>query len=146
MLIVPEGDALVIEAKVAPQDIDHVRQGQLAFIRFTAFDQNTTPEFQGKVTRVSADLTKDAQTGVSYYVVRLALIDGAQANIPKTTTPATTVPDVAATVANRQSRGSHLALIPGMPAEVHIRTGERTAVSYFLKPLRDQIARAFTER
>jgi len=61
MLIVPEADALIIEAKVAPQDIDHVRVGQPAFIRFTAFNQRTTPEFNGVVSRVSADLTKEPQ-------------------------------------------------------------------------------------
>ena len=73
MLIIPEHDALVVEAKVAPQDIDHVRPGQPAYIRFTAFDQRTTPEFEGQVTRVSADLTKDQQTGAAYYVARLTL-------------------------------------------------------------------------
>jgi len=124
MLIIPEHDALVVEAKVAPQDIDHVRPGQPAYIRFTAFDQRATPEFEGKVTRISADLTKDQQTGVGSYVARLSLnpvkAGGADA--------------------------TRLRLVPGMPAEVHIRTGERTALSYFLKPFRDQFARAFTER
>jgi HlyD family secretion protein len=124
MLIIPEQDALVVEAKVAPQDIDHVRPGQPAYIRFTAFDQRTTPEFEGQVTRVSADSSKDEKTGMSYYVARLTL------------NPA------GATGAD----ASRLRLVPGMPAEVHIRTGERTALSYFLKPLRDQFARAFTER
>jgi len=124
MLIIPEHDALVVEAKVAPQDIDHVRPGQPAYIRFTAFDQRTTPEFEGQVTRVSADLTKDQQTGAAYYVARLTLNPSGATG----------------------SDASRLRLVPGMPAEVHIRTGERTALSYFLKPLRDQFARAFTER
>jgi HlyD family secretion protein len=124
MLIIPEQDALVVEAKVAPQDIDHVRPGQPAYIRFTAFDQRTTPEFEGQVTRISADLTKDQQTGVTYYVARLTL------------NPA----------GAESGDASRLRLMPGMPAEVHIRTVERTALSYFLKPLRDQFARAFTER
>jgi HlyD family secretion protein len=126
MLIVPEQDALVVEAKIAPQDIDNVRQGQAAFIRFTAFDQRTTPEFEAKVTRVAADLTTEQHTGASYYVARLAL-EGA-ANGGKGAGP------------------EGLSLVPGMPAEVHIRTGDRTAMSYFLKPLRDQFARAFIER
>jgi HlyD family secretion protein len=126
MMIVPEQDALVVEAKIAPRDIDNVRQGQPAFIRFTAFDQRTTPEFEAKVTRVAADLTTDPQTGASYYVARLALgtaLDSSKAAVR-----------------------DGLALVPGMPAEVHIRTGDRTAMSYFLKPLADQFARAFIER
>ena len=73
MLIVPEGDALVIEAKIAPQDIDHVRPGQQAFVRFTAFNQRTTPEFRGEVLRVAADLTKEAQTNQAYFLSRIAL-------------------------------------------------------------------------
>lgn len=124
MLIVPEQDALVVEAKVAPQDIDNVRIGQHAFIRFTAFDQRTTPEFEAHVTLVSADLTTEQQTGASYYVARLSL------------STETTV----------SGKRIDLSLVPGMPAEVHIRTGERTAMSYFLKPLSDQFARAFIER
>ena len=124
MLIVPENDALVIEAKIPPQDIDNVREGQLAFVRFTAFDQRTTPEFEAKVTRVSADLTTDQRTGTSYFVARLAL------------STETTV----------SGKRIDLSLVPGMPAEIHIRTGERTAMSYFLKPLSDQFARAFTEQ
>lgn len=124
MLIVPEDDALVIEAKIAPQDIDHVRVGQKAFIRFPAFDMRTTPEFEGVVTRVAADLTKDQQTGGAFYVARLALKE-----------------DVRAAGASPQLDR----LLPGMPAEAYIRTAERTALSYFLKPLRDQMARAFIE-
>jgi HlyD family secretion protein len=122
MLIVPDHDALVLEAKIPPQEIDHVHSGQAAFIRFTAFDQKTTPEFQGQVTRISADLTKEPETGKSYYLARLALRHESGEEVRKFT------------------------LLPGMPAEVHIRTGERTALSYFLKPLSDQFARAFAER
>jgi HlyD family secretion protein len=141
MLIVPEHDALVVEAKIAPQDIDHVRAGQPAFIRFTAFDQRTTPEFDAQVTRVAADLTKDQQTGAAYFVARLSL----------TRRAGEADGDVmdAHGVAGRQPEGGAgkgFALVPGMPAEVHIRTSERTALSYFLKPLTDQVARAFTER
>jgi HlyD family secretion protein len=128
MELVPESDALVIEAKIAPQDIDQVRQGQPAFIRFSAFDQRSTPEFEATVTRVAADLTTDTHTGVNYYVARLHLKDAG----------------VAGHRAGAKIDGK--TLIPGMPAEVHIRTEERTALSYFLKPLSDQIARAFVER
>lgn len=127
MLIVPDDDALVIEARVAPQDIDQVHAGAPAFIRFSAFDRRSTPEFEGVVTRVSADLVKEPQTGATYYLTRLALADWGSAR-----------PD--------GRRPPELRLVPGMPADIHIRTGERTALSYFLKPLRDQFARAFTER
>jgi HlyD family secretion protein len=122
MLIVPEGDALVIEAKVAPQDIDHVGVGQAAFIRFTAFNQRTTPEFRGEVSRVAADLTREQQTGLAHFVTRIAL---SQAELQRLGT---------------------LKLKPGMPAEIQIRTTERTALSYLMKPLTDQIERAFRER
>jgi HlyD family secretion protein len=130
MLIVPELDALVVEARIAPQDIDHVRAGQPAFIRFTAFDQRTTPEFQARVTRISADLTKEPETGNAYFVARLAL----------NRTP------VDLENGGGDGNDANFTLVPGMPAEVHIRTGERTALSYFLKPLGDQFIRAFTER
>lgn len=122
MLIVPEGDALVIEARIAPQDIDHVHVGQPAFVRFTAFNQRTTPEFKGTVTRVSADLTKDTQANQVYFVARIALTEG------------------------EAERMGKLKLIPGMPAEIYIKTTDRTAMSYLMKPLTDQIAKAFIER
>jgi len=122
MLIVPEGDGLVIEARIAPRDIDHVRTGQAAFIRLPAFNQRTTPEFNGVVDRVAADLTKDPQTNQSYYMARIALPEA----------------DL--------KRVNSLKLLPGMPAEVHVRTGERTLLSYLTKPLTDQISRAFAEQ
>lgn len=122
MLIVPGGDALVIEAKVAPQDIDQVRLDQPAFVRFSTFNARTTPELKGRVSRVGADLTRDLQLNQAYYVIRIALADDELRRL-----------------------GEHR-LLPGMPAEVHIQTTERTALSYLIKPLSDQIARAFTER
>ncbi len=105
MLVVPEGDTLVIEAKIAPQDIDHVHVGQSAYIRFTAFNQRTTPEFQGVVSRISADLSKDPQTSQTYYIARV-------------------------TMDTETLRRGGFRLVPGMPAEVYIRTTERTALSY----------------
>ena len=122
MLIVPEGDKLVVDARVAPQDIDQVREGQKAYVRFPAFNQRTTPETAAYVQRVSPDLTKDAQTNVSYYVARLELR------------------------AEDLAKLGDLELVPGMPAEVQVRTSDRTALSYLVKPLADQIARAFKER
>jgi HlyD family secretion protein len=121
MLIVPEGDTLVLEAKIAPQDIDHIALGQPAVIRLSAFNQRTTPEVNGRVSFVSADLTKEQQTNSTYYVARISIEDDL-------------------------TRLTGIKLLPGMPAEVHLQTGERTALSYMLKPLRDQFARAFKEK
>jgi HlyD family secretion protein len=121
MMIVPDGDALVVEARIAPQDIDHVHIGQEAFIRFPAFNQRKTPEFRATVARLSADATKDAQTGQSYFLARLVLGE-----------------------TERQKLGSMI-LVPGMPAEAHIQTEARSALSYFIKPLEDQISKAFRE-
>jgi HlyD family secretion protein len=122
MLIVPEADALTAEAKLAPQDIDQVRSGQSAVLRFSTFNQRTTPELNGTVSRVSADLTTDQRTGTSYYTVRIA--------IPE----------------DEVARLGGLKLLPGMPLETFIQTGERTILSYLTKPFTDQAARAFKGR
>ncbi|MFN3482787.1 MAG: HlyD family type I secretion periplasmic adaptor subunit, partial [Rhabdaerophilum calidifontis] len=121
MLVVPRADAMTIEAQIAPQDIDQVTRGQLAMVRLSAFSQRTTPELAGRVMLVAADLTRNPQNGAAYYIARIELPE------------------------SELSRLQGLRLVPGMPAEVHIQTGERTALSYFLKPLSDQIARAFKE-
>ncbi|WP_428697587.1 HlyD family type I secretion periplasmic adaptor subunit [Stappia sp.] len=121
MLIVPDRDTLAVEARIAPQDIDQIHIGQHAVLRLSAFNQRTTPELAGKVTRIAADLTHEERTGLSYYLVRISV---APAEI---------------------ARLGVLELVPGMPAEAFISTGERTALSYLLKPLSDQIARTFRE-
>ncbi|NTF17207.1 HlyD family type I secretion periplasmic adaptor subunit [Agrobacterium rubi] len=121
MLIVPDEDSLTLEVGIQPKDIDHVHVGQKALVRLSAFNQRTTPELNGTVSRVGADLTKDDRTGSAHYVVRISL--------------------PAAEIAKIQG----LQLIPGMPAEAFIATGERPALSYLLKPLSDQISRAFRE-
>ena len=122
MLIVPESDTLVVEAKVAPQDIDQVTMGQAAYVRFPAFNQRVTPELVGEVSRLAADLTKDTQTGVSYFITRVSF-----------------TPD-------ELKKLHDLRLKSGMPAEVHIQIGSRTPLSYLVKPMSDQFARAFKER
>jgi HlyD family secretion protein len=121
MLIVPEKDNLVVDTMIAPSSIDDVKPGQKVSIRFPAFDRTTTPECQGTVQRVSADLIKDPQRQLSYFVAR-ATLDDKKACLEDTKT-----------------------LQPGMPAEVHIQTGERNVWSYVMKPLSDQISRAFRE-
>jgi len=119
MLIVPQADDMAIEVRVAPQDIDQIRIGQDAVLRLSAFNQRTTPEITGRVSRVAADLIQDQKTGVSYYTARVA------------TSP------------EELARLDGLTLVPGMPVEAFIQTGERTALSYLAKPLSDQMSRAF---
>jgi multidrug efflux pump subunit AcrA (membrane-fusion protein) len=121
MLIVPGTDGLVIDARISPVSIDDVAPGQPVSIRFSAFDANTTPICDGTVQRVSADLLKDPQTQISYFVARVKLED------------------------RKACLNETKRLLPGMPAEVHIQTGERNVWSYVMKPLTDQMARAFTE-
>ncbi len=122
MLIVPAADKLIVEAKVQPQDIDQVRVGQAAVLRFSAFSSRTTPELNGVVTVVSADVSQDQRTGASYYTVRIAVSPGEIARL------------------------EGLKLVPGMPVETFIQTTIRTVVSYFVRPLQDQLAKTFREK
>jgi HlyD family secretion protein len=122
MLIVPEADTLLVEAKVDPKDIDKVQFGQAVLLRFSAFDIRTTPEINGTVSRVAADTSTDQRTGQTYYVVRISM-----------------APDQIA-------RLGDVRLTPGMPVEAFIQTGQRTMLSYLIKPLHDQFMRAFRER
>jgi HlyD family secretion protein len=121
MAIVPDLDELVIDAHVRPEDIDQVNIGQMAQVRFPAFDQRTTPEVEGEVIQVAADLSRASEDTAPYYAVRLRL--GPE--------------QVKLLGANK--------LRPGMPAEAFIQTNERTPLSYFLQPLTDQIAHTFRE-
>ncbi|NGO66305.1 HlyD family type I secretion periplasmic adaptor subunit [Rhizobium daejeonense] len=121
MLIVPEGDDLALEIRIQPRDIDQVHPGQKAVLRLSAFSQRTTPEIKAHVGRIAADLSTDEKSGLSYYLVRL-----------------TVEPE-------ELQKLDGLTLVPGMPAEAMIRTGDRTALSYLIKPIEDQIKRAFRE-
>jgi HlyD family secretion protein len=121
MLIVPEADSLSVEAKVNPQDIEQVKLDQRTVLRFSAFNAATTPEINGQVSRISADVSSDQRTGQSFYTIRIAIN-----------------PD------ELSRQGSKL--VPGMPVECFIQTGERTVISYLLKPFRDQLKRTFRER
>ncbi|MFZ5671812.1 MAG: HlyD family type I secretion periplasmic adaptor subunit [Pseudomonadota bacterium] len=121
MAIVPELDELVIDTQVRPEDIDQVDLGQTAQVRFPAFDQRTTPEVNGEVVRVAADLTRISADSLPFYAVRIRL--GSE---------------------QIKLLGVHKLKV-GMPAEAFIRTRERTPLSYFLQPLTDQIAHTFRE-
>ena len=122
MLIVPDADTLMVEVKIAPQDIDQLYLDQVATLRFTAFNARTTPEIDGKVNLISADITQDQKTGISYYLARITL------NVSEIT------------------RLGDVKLIPGMPVVAFIKTSERTMLSYLTKPLRDQAEKAFKEK
>jgi HlyD family secretion protein len=122
MLIVPEADNLAVEAKANPQDIDQLRLGQTAMLRFTNFNQRTTPEIFGTLTRISADASVDQRTGMSFYTLRIGLL-----------------PDQVAQLGD-------VKLVPGMPVETFMQTGDRTVISYLAKPFVDQIKRAFREK
>jgi HlyD family secretion protein len=121
MLIVPNADKLTVEARVNPQDIDKVQLGQTAALRFSAFNARTTPEIFGTVSRISADTTTDQRTNQSYYTIRIAM-----------------PPD-------QVTRLGDVKLVPGMLVETFVQTGDRTVISYLMKPLSDQINRAFRE-
>jgi HlyD family secretion protein len=121
MQIVPDSDSLTVEAKIAPSDIDQLWPGQPVSLRFSAFNQRTTPQINGTLERTSPDITTDERTGMSYYTARIS----------------TTHDEIA--------RLGDIKLVPGMPVESFIKTKERTVMSYLVKPLSDQIARAFRE-
>ena len=105
MLVVPASDKLIVEAKVQPQDIDQLRVGQAAVMRFTNFNSRTTPEVNGEISVVSGDVTQDQRSGATYYTVRIS------------------VPP------EEIARLGQVKLTPGMPVEVFIQTNMRTVVS-----------------
>jgi HlyD family secretion protein len=121
MMIAPEDDELVLEAEVSPQSIDKLQTGQLAHVRFPAFDARLTPELTAEVTQVAADVTRPAENRPPYYAVRLRIATGELAKL----------------------EGKRLK--PGMPAEAFIQTAARSPLSYLLRPLLDQINHAMRE-
>ncbi len=122
--IVPQGEQLVVEAHVQVTDIDKVLPGLKADVRFSAFHSRTTPVLEGRVLNVSADRLVDRATNMPYYLARIQ------------------VPDTE--LQKLKERG--LELLPGMPAEVIIKTGERTFLQYLLQPALDSAARSFREK
>ncbi len=122
MEIVPDAEDLQVEARLQPKDIDQVRFGQPAFVRFSAFNQRVTPQLTGTVSYVSADTSHDPQTSAPYFTVRVVLSD------------------------QERRRLAGQQLVPGMPAEVFMQTRSRTMMSYLFKPIADQMRRAFVEQ
>ncbi len=121
MTIVPTGQPLIVEARVATTDRDQLYAGQRTRIRLPGLNQRTTPEIAGTVFRVPESATLDPQTGAHYYLIGIRMTD-----------------------ADLTALGS-IRLVPGMPTEALIATGERTLASFLLKPLLDQMERALRE-
>ncbi len=122
LYIVPQDRPLVIAARVEPIHIDQILVGQEVNLRFSALDQRTTPELTGQVMLVSADAFEDEGTGMTFYRAEIMLAPGEVDRL-----------------------GEDVALIPGMPVEAYIRTGDRSPLVYLTKPLMDYFNRAFRE-
>ncbi|MEN8836990.1 MAG: HlyD family type I secretion periplasmic adaptor subunit [Celeribacter marinus] len=122
LYIVPQDRPLVISARISPTHIDQVYPGQSVRLRFTTFDQRRTPELIGTLTRISADAFTDDMSGATFYLAEISLSDAQKQRLPA---------------------GSEL--LPGMPVEAFMSTGERTPLAYLTKPLTDYFNRAFRE-
>ena len=120
--IVPEKAVLKVEARISPVDIDQVREGYNARVRLSAFNRNTTPELPATVVMISPASTRDPANNQEYYIAYIQLADVSLLDL------------------------NGMRLVPGMPVEVFISTAERTAMSYLVKPITDQMNRAFRER
>ena len=123
MTLVPSGDRLIVEAHVAPQDIDVVHEGLTAQVRITAFKSRYLHPIKGKVINVSADRFDEPRTGESYYLARI--------EIPQ---------------AELDTLGHDVSLTPGMGAETLIVTGKRTMLSYIMQPIRESFGHAFHDQ
>ena len=121
LYIVPQDRPLLVAAQISPINIDEVRVGQPVALRFPAFVSRTTPELFGQVTQISADALVDEASRMSYFRAEVMLNPG-----------------------EAEKLGA-LQLLPGMPAEVYIRTGERSPLAYLTKPFTDYFTRAFRE-
>lgn len=123
--IVPQNEKLIVEARVSPLDIDRISIGQIAEIRFSAFKSRTTPKVEGKLITVSADrlVDEESRDKEPYYLARVEITSQGLEDLAR----------------------SELKLLPGMPAEVLINTGERTLLQYLMDPLSDTVARSFIE-
>ena len=122
MLVVPQDDELLINARIAPTDIDKVAVDQLVNIRLLGFSQRTTPELDANVVTIAPDLTQDEVTGLYYYSVRIGISEEQLASLPE-----------------------NVRLVPGMPVEAFVRTADRTVLDYLVQPLVEQLSYAFRE-
>lgn len=121
MDIVPAGERLIADVRIGPQDIDQVQTGQKADVLFPTLNRRQTPSLAGEVEVVSADRLVDSATNQPYYLARVRITETDPAKL------------------------NSVLFQPGIPVEVHVQTGARTALSYLLKPLTDSIKRGMTE-
>lgn len=121
LYVVPTDSPLVINSRIEAIHVDQVHVGQDASLRFSTFDQRTTPEIFGKVVKVSADVFQDEVTGISYYSAEIEPNEG------------------------EMERLGDVELLPGMPVEAFIKTADRSPLSYLTKPFTDYFNRAFRE-
>lgn len=122
MLIIPRADDLVIEARIAPGDVDQVWIGVPASVRILAGNRRVTPVIEGSITRIAADLSRDPVTHEAFYAARVGI------------------------AADQLALLGDFRMLPGMPAEIFVETQERTPLEFVLRPLSDQLARTFRER
>ena len=121
--IVPQHGNFIVEAQVSPMDIDRVHVDQKTEIRFSAFKSAKTLKINGKVDTVSADRLTDEKNQTSFYLARVSVDKEGLNDLKK----------------------HDLILVPGMPAEVMINTGDRTFFEYLMKPMSNIFARSFNE-
>lgn len=121
MDIVPENEALILEARIPPNVIDRIHDGLPVDIRFSSFANSPQLVVDGKVQSISGDLLTDQQTNASYYLARIGVTPHGMEKLGK-----------------RQMQ-------PGMPAEVVLKTGERSMLTYILHPLTKRLAASMTE-
>jgi epimerase transport system membrane fusion protein len=122
--IVPQNEKLLVEARITPLDIDRVKIGQSAEIRFSVFKSKALPRIEGKLIALSADsLIDESPEHAQYYLARVEVNSEGLDILAK----------------------QHLELLPGMPAEVLVNTGKRTLFQYLADPLSDSFSRSFIE-
>jgi len=122
LFLIPQDRPLVIAAQVLPTNVDEITVGQEVNLRLSSLDQRTTPELKGQVVLISADALDDPATGQSYFGVEITLSAGEAERLPEGTQ-----------------------LLPGMPVDAFIKTGDRTPLTYLVKPLTDYFVKSWRE-
>jgi len=122
MLLVPQDDNLLVNVRISPIDIDKLFSSQEVTLRLSSFDQRTTPEIKGSITRIAPDRTQDPITGEQYYSANVAISEQELNKLPES-----------------------VKLLPGMPVDAFVKTEDRTVLSYLINPFAEQLNRAFRE-